>query len=63
MKTVSDIITHIGHEAVMRELQVERPAIRKAIRDNVAPAAWFDALERLTKKKLNRSLFNFKGLP
>lgn len=63
MKTVSEIIDQIGRDAVMCELQVEPPAIRKAIRENKAPAAWFDAMERLTGSALDRSLFNFKGLP
>lgn len=61
MKTVADIIAHVGIDRAEAALGVKRRMINMAIHDNRAPASWFDALERLTRKKLPRDLFNFKA--
>ena len=61
MKTLTEVLDKIGREKLAQEVGVKMPAIRKAERSGVAPAMWYDAMERLAKRKLPRTICHFKG--
>lgn len=61
MKTAQDIIDYIGAETAMKALGVKPSAVRMAVKKNKLAASWYDALERLCGRPLDRALFTFKG--
>ena len=61
MKTASDIIDFIGHDAIQAAFCVSDERIRQVRKDNKLPASWYDTCERLAGRPLDRSLFAFKG--
>ena len=63
LKTVPDIIEYLGADAICSAVKVKPPAVRKARNEEQFPAMWYDALERLAGRPLDRRLFSFKGLP
>lgn len=60
MKTLSEILDYIGRERLMAEVGVKSSAVRMAEKAGRAPALWYDAMERLAGRPLDRSLFTFK---
>lgn len=61
METASDIITAVGRERLKAEFGVKDRVLQIHAANGVLPAAWFDAMERLTGQALPRHLFSFKG--
>jgi len=61
MKTAFDIIEKIGRPRIKAGLDVDDRIIREWARRGRLPASWFDFCEKATGKKLDRSIFNFKG--
>lgn len=61
MKTPSEIIDFAGPDRVMAAVKVAPDRIRLARTADKLPASWYDALERLCGRPLDRSLFTFKG--
>lgn len=61
METASQIIETIGRDRVMAAVGVQDGAVRKAIKDGVMPASWFDKMEQLAGQSLPRNVFSFKG--
>ena len=63
MKTASDIIQAAGgRDAVAKAIGVIPRYITDRAREGELPASWFDSLEKMTKRKLPRELFSFKGI-
>lgn len=62
MKTPQDLIDFIGPEALQAALGVGPDRIRLARQADRLPALWYDAMERLAGRPLDRRLFTFKGL-
>jgi hypothetical protein len=60
LETPSQVIEFVGEEAVMAAVGVKRDAVRKAVKAGELPAAWYDALERLSGRPLPRGMFSFK---
>ena len=61
METASDIINAAGRERLKAEFGVKDRVLQIYAATGVLPAAWFDAMERLTGQQLPRRLFSFKG--
>ena len=61
MKTASDIIASVGRDKIKAEFGVKDRVLQIYAATGTLPAAWFDALERLTGQNLPRHLFSFKG--
>lgn len=61
MKTLTEILEYIGRDKLMSEVGVKSSAVRMAEKSGKAPAAWYDAMERLAGRPLDRNLFTFKG--
>jgi len=62
MNTASDIIKAIGKPRVMRAFGVGARALQLYSQKNTLPAAWFDGMEKMAKRKLPREIFSFKGV-
>lgn len=62
MKTVTEIMDFIGRDRLMAEIGVKSSAVRMAEKSGQAPALWYDAMERLAGRPLDRKLFTFKGV-
>lgn len=62
MKTQSEIIDHIGRDAIKAAFGISSQAITMQIKAGKFPAAWFDKMERMAGHKLPRELFKFKAL-
>lgn len=60
-ETAFDIIEKIGRPRIKAGLEVDDRIIREWARRGRLPASWFDFCEKATGKKLDRSIFNFKG--
>jgi len=60
MKTLTDVLNYIGRDKVMSAVGVKSSAVRMAEKSGRAPAAWYDAMERLAGRPLDRSMFTFK---
>jgi len=60
MDTIRQIVDFVGRDKAREALGVSADMLRYAIRRNRAPAAWYDALERLAGRPLDRGLFTFK---
>ncbi len=50
----------IGRDRLMAEIGVKSSAVRMAEKSGQAPALWYDAMERLAGRPLDRKLFTFK---
>jgi hypothetical protein len=61
LKTPQEIIEFVGQDVAAATLGVSRDAIQAALRKGILPALWYDALERLCGRPLDRGLFTFKG--
>lgn len=61
MNTPEQIIDQIGEDRLREALSVTQMRIRQARKESHLPASWFAVCERLTKKKLPRAAFAFKG--
>jgi hypothetical protein len=63
MKTAHDIIRAAGgRRAVSCAIGVVPGQVSNYASADQLPAAWFDAMERLTGETLPRRLFSFKGV-
>ena len=62
MKTLPEILDYIQRDRLAKALGVGMPAIKIAERKGVAPSLWYDAMERLAGRPLDRSLFSFKAV-
>jgi hypothetical protein len=51
----------VGRERLRAEFGVGDRVLQIHAASGVLPAAWFDALERLTGQALPRHIFSFKG--
>lgn len=60
MKTLSEILDFVGRDRFMAEIGVKSSAVRMAEKSGKAPALWYDAMERLAGRPLDRKLFSFK---
>lgn len=60
MKTLSEILDFVGRDRFMAEVGVKASAVRMAEKAGKAPALWYDAMERLAGRPLDRKLFSFK---
>ena len=63
MKTPAQIIDYIGHDRVRVALAVGADRIRLARVADKLPASWYDCLEHLAGRPLDRGVFSFKGDP
>jgi hypothetical protein len=61
MQTPAQIIDYIGADRLRLALEVTPTRIRQARLEPQLPASWFATCERLTRRKLPRELFAFKG--
>ena len=61
METPAQIIDHIGAERLRNALDVTATRIRQARLEGQLPASWYAICEKLTRRKLPRHLFAFKG--
>lgn len=61
MKTTAEIIEYVGRDRLAGALGVKDGAIRHAAKSGIFPASWYDSLERLCGRPLDRALFSFKG--
>ena len=62
MKTPQELIDFIGADTLQAALGVGPDRIRLARQSDKLPALWYDAMERLAGRPLDRRLFTFKGL-
>lgn len=65
MKSKTEIIKACGGTlAVSTATGIKPERVRNVVCDKRAklPASWFDAMERLAGRALDRQLFSFKGL-
>ena len=60
MNTLTQIFDYIGRDRLMAEIGVKDSAIRMAEKKGQAPALWYNAMERLAGRPLDRNLFTFK---
>jgi len=58
--TIAGIMDAVGRAEAKAALGVGDRAIQVACQTNIAPASWFDQLERMTRRRLPRELFTFK---
>jgi len=63
MKTASDIVEKIGRPRIRGAFGVGDRVIQQYVACGKLPASWFDACEKMTRRKLPRDVFNFKGEP
>jgi hypothetical protein len=63
MKTASDIVETIGRPRIRGAFSVKDRVIQQYIATGKLPASWFDACEKMTRRKLPRDVFTFKGEP
>jgi hypothetical protein len=61
MDTPAQIIDQIGADRLREALAVTPTRIRQARLEPQLPASWFATCERLTRRRLRRDLFAFKG--
>ncbi len=62
MKNVPDLITFIGADRMASALGLTPHSIEKAKTQRRFPASWYDALERLAGRPLDRKMFSFKAM-
>jgi hypothetical protein len=62
MDTPAQIIDHIGAERLREALGLTPTRIRQARLEPQLPASWFATCEKLTRRRLSRDLFAFKGV-
>lgn len=62
MNTVAETVEFIGAEKMAQSLGLSIYSIEKAKTQRRFPASWYDALERLAGRPLDRKLFHFRSL-
>lgn len=60
MKTPAEILDYIGNETVRAALGVGADRVRLARTAPQLPASWYDTLEHLAGRPLDRAVFSFK---
>lgn len=64
--TVREVVDLLGSATVQASVSVSRQQVSNAVREDVMPARWFDAIEHLCRIEgipCPRSLFNFAPIP
>ena len=60
---LENTINSVGRAKVMAALNLSKQSISNAVSDGIAPASWYDAIDKLGRSKgivVPRCLFNFK---